>query len=65
MKKIITVTLLFIALFQSSTLLAQDLLKSNDLRTLKVDNLTDNDIVKIKAQLQTNNMTIEQAEPMA
>ena len=65
MKKIITVTLLFIALFQSSTLLAQDLLKSNDLSTLKVDNLTDNDIVKIKAQLQTNNMTIEQAEPMA
>ncbi|MFV8357462.1 SLBB domain-containing protein [Flavobacterium sp. XS1P32] len=65
MKKIITVTLLFIALFQSSTLLAQDLLKSNDLSTLKVDNLTDSDIVKIKAQLQTNNMTIEQAEPMA
>ena len=65
MKKIITVTLLFIAFFQSSSLLAQDLLKSNDLSTLKVDNLTDSDIVKIKAQLQTNKMTIEQAEPMA
>ena len=65
MRKIITVTLLLIALFQSSTLLAQDLLKSTDLSTLKVDNLTDSDIVKIKAQLQTNNMTIEQAEPMA
>ncbi len=65
MRKIITVTLLFITLFQCSTLLAQDLLKSTDLSTLKVDNLTDSDILKIKAQLQTNNMTIEQAEPMA
>ncbi|TDE29166.1 sugar transporter [Flavobacterium ranwuense] len=65
MRKIITVTLLFIALFQSSTLLAQDLLKSTDLSTLKVDYLSDSDIAKIKAQLQTNNVTIEQAEPMA
>nr|WP_315211461.1 SLBB domain-containing protein [uncultured Flavobacterium sp.] len=65
MRKIITVTLLFIALFQSSTLLAQDLLKSTDLSTLKVDYLTDGDVAKIKAQLQSNNMTIEQAEPMA
>lgn len=65
MRKIITVTLLFIALFQSSTLLAQDLLKSTDLSTLKVDYLTDSDVAKIKAQLQSNNMTIEQAEPMA
>jgi hypothetical protein len=32
-----------------------------DLSTLKVDNLIDSDIVKIKAQLQTNNMTIELA----
>ena len=65
MRKIITVTLLFIALFQSSTLLAQDLLKSTDLSTLKVDYLTDVDVAKIKAQLQSNNMTIEQAEPVA
>lgn len=65
MRKIITVTLLFIALFQSSTLLAQDLLKSTDLSTLKVDYLTDGDVAKIKAQLQSNNMTIEQAEPIA
>ncbi len=65
MRKIITVTLLFIALFQSSTLLAQDLLKSTDLSTLKVDYLTDGDVAKIKAQLQSNNMTIEQAEPVA
>ncbi|MDI6034471.1 SLBB domain-containing protein [Flavobacterium sp. LB2P84] len=65
MRKIITVILLFIALFQSSTLLAQDLLKSTDLSTLKVDYLSDSDIAKIKTQLQTNNVTIEQAEPMA
>ncbi|MFV8366709.1 SLBB domain-containing protein [Flavobacterium sp. XS1P27] len=65
MRKIITVTLLFVALFQSSTLVAQDLLKSTDLSTLKVDYLTDGDVAKIKAQLQSNNMTIEQAEPLA
>jgi protein involved in polysaccharide export with SLBB domain len=65
MKKIITVVVLFVALFQTSTLRAQDLLKSTDLSTLKVDYLSDSDIAKIKTQLQTNNVTIEQAEPMA
>ena len=52
------------ALFQSATVLAQDLLKSTDLSTLNVDYLSDSDIAKIKVQLQTNNMTIEEAEPM-
>jgi hypothetical protein len=42
---------LLLALLQSSTLVAQDLLKSTDLRTLKVDYLSDSDIAKIKAQL--------------
>lgn len=65
MKKIITVLILFIAFFYSTTAVAQDLLKSTDLSTLRVDNLTDSDISKIKTQLQTNNLTIEQAEPMA
>lgn len=65
MKKLITVVLLFIALFQSATVLAQDLLKSTDLSTLKVDYLSDSDIAKIKAQLLSNNVTIEQSEPMA
>lgn len=64
MRKTITVLLLMFALFQSGTMVAQDLLKSSDLSTLKVDNLTDGDIVKIKTQLQSNNMTVEQAEPM-
>ena len=65
MKKIITVLILFIAFFYSTTAVAQDLLKSTDLSTLKVDNLSDGDISKIKTQLQSNNLTIEQAEPMA
>lgn len=65
MRKIITALLLMFALFQSGTLLAQDLLKSTDLSTLKVDYLSDSDIAKIKTQLQTNNTTIEQVEPIA
>jgi protein involved in polysaccharide export with SLBB domain len=65
MRKIIIVALFFVALFQSTTVFAQDLLKSTDLSTLKVDYLSDSDIAKIKTQLQTNNMTIEQAEPIA
>ena len=64
MKKIITAVILFVTLFQSGTLMAQDVLKSSDLSTLKVDYLSDADIAKIKTQLQSNNMTIEQAEPM-
>ena len=65
MKKILIVLFLLVSLFQSGTVVAQDLLKSSDLSTLKVDYLADSDIAKIKAQLQSNNMTIEQAEPMA
>lgn len=65
MKKIIVVLLVVFAMFQSSDALAQDLLKASDLSTLKVDNLTESDLAKIKAQLQSNNMTIDQAEPMA
>ncbi len=65
MKKIITALLLLFALFQSGNLVAQDLLKGTDLSTVKVDYLSDNDIAKIKTQLQTNNTTIDQVEPMA
>lgn len=56
---------MFFAMFHSMNVFAQDLLKSNDLSTIKVDYLSDTDIAKIKTQLQSNNMTIEQAEPMA
>lgn len=65
MRKIITAILLLFVFLQSGTLLAQDLLKSTDLSTLKVDYLSDSDIAKIKSQLQSNNTTIEQVEPMA
>ncbi len=64
MKKIITVFLLVFALFQSGTIMAQDLLKGTDLSTVKVDYLSDSDIAKIKSQLLSNNTTIEQVEPL-
>ncbi|MBC7845834.1 MAG: SLBB domain-containing protein [Flavobacterium sp.] len=65
MRKIVTVLLLLFVFFQSGTILAQDLLKGSDLSTVKVDYLSDTEIAKIKAQLQANNTTIEQVEPMA
>ena len=65
MKKIFTAIVLLIVLLQSNTTLAQDLLRKTDLSTLNVDNLSENDIAKLKLQLSSNNITIEQAEPMA
>lgn len=65
MKKILIITFLVFALFQVSTMKAQDLLKGNDLSTLKIDYLSDSDVAKIRTQLETNKVTIEQAEPMA
>ncbi|WP_026714536.1 SLBB domain-containing protein [Flavobacterium daejeonense] len=65
MKNIKLVFVFFFTLLLSYHSYAQDILKSNDLSTVKVANLSDADIAKIKAQLQSNNMTIEQAEPMA
>ncbi len=62
MKKIFTTIFLVIALFQSGTLRAQDLLKGTDLSTIKVDYLSDGDLAKIKSQLQSNNTTIDQVE---
>jgi protein involved in polysaccharide export with SLBB domain len=64
MKKIVATIIICFALFQSGNLFAQDILKGNDLSTLKVDYLSDSDIAKIKTQLQTNNTTLDQAEPM-
>jgi len=64
MKKIIIAVLLVFAFFQSEALMAQDLLKGTDLSTVKVDYLSDSDIAKIKAQLQSNSTTIEQVEPL-
>ena len=64
MKKIIIAVLLVFAFLQSEALMAQDLLKGTDLSTVKVDYLSDSDVTKIKAQLQSNNTTIEQVEPL-
>ena len=64
MKKIIIAFFLLFAHLQTNTLIAQDLLKGNDLSTVKVDNLSEADIAKVKTQLQANNTTIEQIEPM-
>jgi len=65
MKKITYVLTLFFVLFLSFSVNAQDMLKSKDLSTVQVDYLSQEDIVKIAAQLKSNNMTIDQAEPMA
>ena len=65
MRKISIAILLFFVLFQSGTLVAQDLLKSNDLSTVKVDYLSDTEIAKVKTQLQANNTSIDQMEAMA
>lgn len=56
------VSLLFLA---TSTLKAQDIFKGKDLSGLKVDQLSDADIAKLKAQLNESKLTIEQAEQMA
>lgn len=44
---------------------AQDLLKGRDLSQVRVDQLSDADIDKLKAQLSASNITMEQAEQMA
>lgn len=65
MKKVLLFALLFLALAFTSQLSAQDLMKAQDLSTLKVDYLSDADLAKIRTQLETNQVTIEQAEQVA
>lgn len=65
MKKTILAFVLVLTFLQPYMLVAQDLLKSQNLTAVKVDNLKDTDILKIKAQLKANNLSIEQAETMA
>lgn len=65
MKKITYVIILFFILLTSINVNAQDILRSKDLSTVKVDYLSDDDLAKISAQLKSNNTTIEQVEPMA
>lgn len=65
MKKTVALLLLILIVFQTNKAQAQDIIKSTNLSTLKVDQLNDADILNIKDQLQVNNLTIEQAMPMA
>ncbi|MCC9017165.1 SLBB domain-containing protein [Flavobacterium lipolyticum] len=65
MKKIIYVLALFFILLASFNANAQDLIKSKDLSTIKVDYLSDDEIGKIVAQLKSNNANINDVQSMA
>jgi protein involved in polysaccharide export with SLBB domain len=65
MKKITYVLTLFFVLLLSYNANAQDIMKSKDLSTVKVDYLSDDEIAKIISQLKANNATINEAETMA
>ncbi|UTN04643.1 SLBB domain-containing protein [Flavobacterium bizetiae] len=64
MKKITYVLTLLFILLLSFNANAQDILKSKDLSTVKVDYLSDDDLAKISAQLKSNNATIDSVESM-
>jgi protein involved in polysaccharide export with SLBB domain len=61
--KILSFFLVFIC--STQYLQAQDILKGKDLSQVRVDQLSDADIVKLKTQLTSAGMTIDQAERMA
>lgn len=65
MKKITYVLTLIFILILSFDANAQEILKSKDLSTVKVDYLSDDDLAKISAQLKSNNATIDNVESMA
>lgn len=65
MKKIIFFLSLLFILLGSFTSNAQDMFRSKDLSTLQVDSLSDDEILKISSQLQSNNTSIDQAEAVA
>ncbi|MFC0776762.1 SLBB domain-containing protein [Flavobacterium sp. HJSW_4] len=65
MKKIIYVLALFFTFLMSFNASAQDIVKSKDLSTVKVDYLSDDEIAKIIAQLKSNNASINDVESMA
>lgn len=65
MKKILYVLALFYILLASFNVNAQDIIKSKDLSTVKVDYLSDDEIGKIVTQLKSNNATINDVQSMA
>lgn len=52
-------------IFSVQSLYAQDLLRGKDLSLIRVDQLSDADIAKLKSQLISSGMTIDQAEQVA
>lgn len=58
---------LFVCFFvlNIASLKAQDILKGKDLSTLKIDQLSDTDISKLKLQLNESKVSIDQLEQMA
>lgn len=64
MRKFTYGILFFIFTFSAQSLKSQDILRAKDISTVKVETLSDEDIAKIKAQLQANSLTIDQVEPM-
>ena len=65
MKKLIYVLTLFFILLMSFNANAQDIIKSKDLSTVKVDYLSDDEIGRIISQLKSNSATIDDVESMA
>lgn len=59
------ISLALCLLLGSQALRAQDLLKGRDLSQVRADQLSDADIAKLKVQLNSSGMTIDQAEQMA
>jgi protein involved in polysaccharide export with SLBB domain len=64
MRKIVNAALLYMILFFSPALKAQDLFTSKDLSSIKVQNLSETQLSQIRAQLQYNNLTIDQIESL-
>jgi len=57
--------LFFLLFFLLQTGFAQqDVLRSSNLSAIKIDFLTDNEVLKIKQQLAANNLTLEQVRPL-
>ncbi|MHA3787252.1 SLBB domain-containing protein [Flavobacterium hauense] len=61
----LTFFLCFLLILFTGSLFAQDILGSGDLRSVNVDQLSDQQIAQIQSQLKTNNVSVDQAEAIA
>jgi len=64
MRKFIYGVFIFIFTFSASSVQSQDILRSQDVSSVRVETLSDAEIANIKSQLKANNLTIDQVEPM-